>query len=126
MRSNKFAATLITICIMLLGVVAVADQNQFGVANSYRITFLEQVRVGDALLPAGNYEIRHEMQGQDHIMVFHSVSSKKVAEVRVKCSLVPLPQKAERTETVYSINAAKEQVLQEMVFRGDMAKHVLE
>jgi len=124
MRSNKFAATLITICIMLLGVVAVADQNQFGVANSYRITFLEQVRVGDALLPAGNYEIRHEMQGQDHIMVFQQLGVKKPVEVRAKCTLVPLPEKARDSQKVYQVNAKNERVLQELVFRGDSSKHV--
>jgi len=124
MQSLKWMLLLV-VCVFLL-VLAVPADNPPVVAPVQKITFVSPMRVGGTLLPKGDYEVRHVMEGQDHIMVFHSVSSKKVAEVRVKCSLVPLPQKAERTETVYSINAAKEQVLQEMVFRGDMAKHVLE
>jgi hypothetical protein len=124
MQSLKWMLLLVA-CVFLL-VLAVPADNPPVVAPVQKITFVSPMRVGGTLLPKGDYEVRHVMEGQDHIMVFHSVSSKKVAEVRVKCSLVPLPQKAERTETVYSINAAKEQVLQEMVFRGDTAKHVLE
>ena len=124
MQSLKWMLLLLA-CVFLL-VLAVPADNPPVVAPVQKITFMNPIRVGGTLLPKGDYEVRHVMEGQDHIMVFYSVSSKKVGEVRVKCSLVPLPQKAERTETVYSINAAKEQVLQEMVFRGDSAKHVLQ
>jgi hypothetical protein len=42
----------------------------------------------------------------------------------VKCTLVPLPQKAAADQTIYQLNASNERVLQELVFRGDSAKHV--
>jgi len=97
-----------------------------GVADVQRITFLEPMRVGGVLMPQGDYEIRHVMEGDSHIMVFHNLSRKKAPDVRVKCTLVPLAQKADETQKIYVINAAKEEELQELVFKGDTAKHVLE
>jgi len=40
--------------------------------------------------------------------------------------LVPLGEKAKTTEKKYVLNAANEQVMQEIVFRGDSAKHVFQ
>jgi hypothetical protein len=37
---------------------------------------------------------------------------------------VQLGKKADKTSTVYQVNAANEQVLQELVFAGDRSKHV--
>jgi hypothetical protein len=74
------------------------------------------------LLPAGEYVVRHTMQGEEHIMVFERASSQE--EFKVKCTLVPLTQKADQDRKIYQLNATNEKVLQELVFRGDMAKHV--
>ncbi len=74
----------------MLGVFAAAGTNQLGVADTYQVSFSEPVRVADTLLPRGDYEIRHVMQGQDHIMVFRQLRTSKPVEVRAKCTLVPL------------------------------------
>lgn len=29
-------------------------------------------RIGDTLLPAGEYEVRHTVEGREHVMVFQS------------------------------------------------------
>jgi hypothetical protein len=79
--------------------------------------------VGTDVLPEGHDKIGHTMVGQDHIMVFQKVVGKS-SEVKVKCSLVPLEKKAEKDQTIYLLNAANERVLQELIFRGDKAKHV--
>jgi hypothetical protein len=42
----------------------------------------------------------------------------------VKCQLVPLQEKAKRTQLLYNENANNERILQEVVFSGDKAKHV--
>jgi hypothetical protein len=55
--------------------------------------------------------------------VFQSVNH-KVQDLKAKCQLVQLSKKADQTRTVYQTNAAKERVLQELVFAGDTAKHV--
>lgn len=56
-------------------------------------------------------------------MVFQSVKH-KVQDVKAKCQLVQLGKKADKTSTVYQVNAANERVLQELVFAGDRSKHV--
>ena len=119
-------------CLRVLGIVAsiailacaaAAEKNPMGIHDVSRVTFVAPVRVGAALLPAGDYLVRHTMEGQEHIMVFEFVKTKAVA-VKAKCNLVPLAKKADQSRTVYQMNASNERVLQELVFRGDTAKHV--
>ena len=43
-------------------------RHYFGVADLQKITFLDPIRVGETLLPQGNYEVRHVMEGDNHIM----------------------------------------------------------
>lgn len=124
MRALRWVAVAV-LCVVFLGVFAAAGSMP-GVADVQRITFVDPIRVAGTLLPQGNYEIRHVMEGDSHIMVFHNLDKKKAPEVRVKCTLVPLAQKADETQKIYVLNAAKEEQLQELVFRGDTAKHVFE
>jgi hypothetical protein len=79
--------------------------------------------VGGTLLPEGDYKVLHEMQGTEHIMVFEQISGK--AEVRAKCTLVPVTEKAKTSEQLFTENAKHQRVLVEMQFRGDTARHVL-
>ena len=112
------------LCLLMLSLVAFAGQNSMGISDRYQVNFPEKVRVADTLLPQGDYEIRHVMEGQNHIMVFHQLRTKKPVEVRAKCTLVPLAQKADANQKIYVPNAANERVLSELVFKGDKAKHV--
>jgi len=118
-----FAGILILMCVCMLGSVLLAE-NQMGIADRYQVNFSQNVRVADTLLPKGDYEIRHEMQGSDHIMVFRQLGTKKPVELRAKCTIVPLSAKAISNEKVFTLNAANEEVLQELVFKGDRSKHV--
>ena len=122
MQSSKIVV-LALISVLALAVLATAG-NKFGVADLRSINFTGNVRIGDVLLPQGEYEVRHVMEGENHVMVFHKLGVGKPMEARVKCTLIPLPQKADQTQKSYEINAANEQVLHEIVFRGDTAKHV--
>jgi hypothetical protein len=124
MRGMKFAALVAPICILMACVVVAAEQNKFGVADTYQMSFTQNVRVADVMLPQGSYEIRHVMEGPEHIMVFRQLGTKKPVEVRAKCTLVPLPDTAKNDERKYLLNAADERVLRELVFKGDRAKHV--
>lgn len=118
-----FAGILILLCVFMLSAVAAAD-NPMGIADKYQVTFAEKVRVANTLLPQGNYEIRHVMEGSNHIMVFRQLGTKKPIEVRAKCTLVPLTAKADHDKKIYVLNAANERVLSELEFKGDRAKHV--
>ena len=120
---RMFTGIFIVMCIFILGAASAAE-NKLAVANKYQVNFSEKVRVADTLLPKGNYEIRHVMEGSNHIMVFRQLGTKKPVEVRAKCTLVPLGAKASESQTIYVLNAANQRVLQELVFRGEEAKHV--
>ncbi len=122
MRKSTIVAILTSF--FLVSLFAMGGQNSMGVANSYRVSFSEKTLVADTVLPKGDYEIRHVMEGQNHIMVFRQLGTKKPAEVRAKCTLVPLDTKADADQKIYTLNAANERVLQELIFKGDKAKHV--
>jgi hypothetical protein len=80
MRKTAF---LIAIAVLILGTAAMAA-NQFGVADTRPVTFYDTVRVGDTLLPAGDYVVTHQMRGDEHIMVF-TKQGRKPVEARLKC-----------------------------------------
>ncbi len=115
---------VISICILFLSVCAFAGQNAMGISDVYKVNFTEQTKVADTVLPAGDYQIRHVMEGANHIMVFRQLGVGKPVEVRAKCTIVPLDKKATNTKKTYVLNAANERVLQELIFKGDQAKHV--
>jgi hypothetical protein len=120
MRSLRVLS--IFMCVLALASFALAGERSMGVREVSSVTFVAPMRVGSVVLPAGDYVIRHTMDGQEHIMVFQKVHSKD--EIKVKCTLVPLQKKAEQNQTIYQLNAGNERVLQELVFRGDTSKHV--
>ncbi|MGB7586118.1 MAG: hypothetical protein WBM11_14840 [Terriglobales bacterium] len=123
MRFLKMVA-LVALCVLTLAGLSSAGQNKFGVADSRHLTLTSPTRVGDTLLPAGEYQVLHSMEGTNHIMLFKQLNVSKPVQTRVKCNLVPLDKRAERTETNYMLNAANERVLRSLVFEGDSAEHV--
>ncbi len=113
----------LSIFVLLVSVIAVASQkNTLGIREFSRVKFDAPTRIGSIVLPAGEYTIRHTMEGQDHVMAFQSTTGKDV--FKVKCTLVPLPQKATQDQSIYELKSGSERVLHELVFRGDTAKHV--
>ena len=82
------------------------------------LTLSAPTRVGDVLLPQGQYEVRHVMEADSHIMVFKQIGGKS-AEARVKCNLTPLQQKVDHDQVVHTLNAANARsVLQTLRFSG--------
>ena len=120
MRSLK--ALGIFMCVVALGTIALAGPNSMGIRDVNKVTFAEPMRVGSVVLPAGDYVVRHTMEGEAHVMVFQRAHDKD--EFKVKCTLVPLPKKADKSQTTYELNAGNERVLHELEFKGDTAKHV--
>ena len=116
--------TIIAVCVLGTSLILSAGQNKFGVMDSRQVTFDNPMRVGDVLLPSGEYQVLHTMQGDTHVMVFKQLRTKKPAAAKVKCQLIPLEAKADQTQKIYILNASNERVLQSLVFRGDKAKHV--
>ena len=122
MQTSK-VLVLVVISVLMVAVLASAG-DKLGIANYQRVSFSGNVRVGDVVMPQGDYEVKHVMEGENHIMVFNRLGGGKAASFRVKCSLLPLGEKAKATEKKYVLNAANEQVVQEIVFKGHSAKHV--
>ena len=121
MRSMKVLG--ICLCVVAFASMAIAGPDSMGIRDVRNVNFVAPIRVGTSVLPAGEYVVRHTMEGQEHIMVFQAKQG-KTPEVKVKCTLVPLGQKAVHDQTIYLLNATNERVLQELVFRGDTSKHV--
>ncbi|HLY66774.1 MAG TPA: hypothetical protein VKU60_14670 [Chloroflexota bacterium] len=122
MSQKRMIAALLAV-IAVFACTLLAKDNPMSVADRQNITFTAPTLVGGTLLPAGNYNVIHQMNGQTHVMFFKAVSGK--AEAKANCNIVPLKAKAERTEQRYTTNAKNERVLQEMTFAGEKATHVL-
>jgi hypothetical protein len=123
MRILKITTLFLVVILSVTGLL-MAKTNKYGVSDLRKVSFSDVTRVGDALLPAGDYEVRHIMEGENHIMVFTQLGKRKPAEARVKCNLVPLKEKLQQSQMIYQVNAANEKVLQVLRFGGDSAEHV--
>lgn len=121
---KRLFAVLLATFVILSTAALLAKDNPMGIAQKQTITFSSPTVVGGSLLPAGEYKVVHEMQGENHIMIFTKVGGK--VEVKANCKLVPLSEKASRNEQRYTENAKNERVLTQMTFKGDKATHVLE
>jgi hypothetical protein len=122
MQRLKVITLFIAVVLCVSGVLS-AKTNKYGVADVRKVTLSAPTRVGDVLLPQGQYEVRHVMEADSHIMVFKQIGGKS-AEARVKCNLTPLQQRVGHDQVVYTLNAANERVLQTLRFSGDSAEHV--
>lgn len=127
MRTRLSWLTKSYLLFLLLFSVFCAAENQGMVAASRRVAFDTPTRVGEVVLPAGEYEVRHSMEGQNHIMTFrqmHAARGAKPVEARVKCTLLPLPEKARSTRMFLNAAGPNEKILVQLIFEGDSAKHV--
>ncbi len=125
MQKHWFVMAMTVALILCTAALVQATDNSLGIATKQTIIFSSPTVVGGTLLPAGQYQVLHQMQGDEHVMIFKGIAGTK-GEAKAKCTLVPLGAKATQTEQRYTENAKNEHVLQEMTFRGDSAKHVLE
>jgi hypothetical protein len=123
MRNLKSTALFFALIFCLSSMLQAAT-NKYGVADVRKLTLTAPTRVGDVLLPQGNYEVRHVMEAENHMMVFQQLGASKPAQARVKCNLVALKEKADQTQVIYESNGANERVLRTLRFKGDLAEHV--
>ena len=117
MRKIAFLLTFV----LAIAAVVLAKDNQLGVNRTKTVKFAQEALVGGQVLPAGTYRVTHVMEGADHIMVFKS----DTVETRVKCNMVPLPEKSHQTYYEFRTNEQGARVLQAMVFSGDNFRHEL-
>lgn len=123
MRRTILIVAAILLLIMLIAPTAAGGGNPYGISDKRQLTFSEPVRVGEVLLPKGQYELRHTMEGQEHVMVFTQLRAKQPAQARVKCTLVNLDKPLQHDLAGFKTNAAGERVLTQLGFKGDRAEH---
>jgi hypothetical protein len=123
MSHRKTIAITIASMLLLTCIAAMASTNRMGIAENQTIEFTAPTLVNGTLLPAGHYNVTHQMVGNVHVMIFKAASGK--AEAKTNCNLVPLKDKAERTTQRYTVNASNNHVLEEITFAGDKATHVM-
>jgi|SRR5438270_1902621 len=123
MRALKLLAVM-TLVVVGLSALCLAALNKYGVADVQKVTFNDPINVGGVLLPKGDYRVEHTMQGEEHIMVFTQLNSKNPATAKVKCELIKLEAKADHTQVLYNHPDPNTHVLQELIFKGETAKHV--
>src|SRR5271157_3117821 len=94
---KRITVFLLALFVVLLcnAVLLPAKDNSMGIAEKRAITLSAPTLVGGTVLPAGDYKVTHEMQGQTHIMIFKQ--SHGTAEAKVRCELVPLNAKLSRS-----------------------------
>ena len=119
--------TLLFVAVILFLLLAfapsAAGQKPYGIAEQRQVTFAAPVWVGGMLLPAGDYRVRHTMEGAEHVMIFTALRGKPPLEARAKCSLVPAPRPLREDRAGFKLNPAGEQVLTLLAFKGDRAEH---
>jgi hypothetical protein len=123
MRGMKLAAVLAVFAFGVC-VLSYAKLNQFGVADEHKVTFADPIKVGDVVLPRGQYLVQHTMEGENHVMVFTQTRVKDPVSARVLCHIVPLENKAPSSQVIYTHDNTEKHVLRELIFAGEKAKHV--
>ncbi len=123
MRRKLFLTALVIFAVLILTGTAQAAAGTYGIADKRQVRFDHPVWVGTVLLPAGDYEVRHTMQVEEHVMVFRQMFAKTPAEARVRCTLVPVEKPIQQSQVGLAVNAAGEHVLHRLAFKGDRAEH---
>jgi hypothetical protein len=113
---------VVGLVLLLVSLPTMASPNPMGIHDLSHVWFDQPTRVGALVLPAGNYTVRHSMEGEDHVMAFQNAASRTVFKVR--CRLVPLGHRASQDQSIFELKSGSQRVLLELVFRGDTAKHV--
>ena len=101
--------------------VVVSAEEPMVTWKSKAVTLADQTRVGTAVLPAGDYKLKHEMEGANHILVF-TQQNKEKQTFRVTCGMQALNAKADRDELHFRTENGQK-VLTGVVFRGDRYTH---
>ncbi len=63
--------------------VIMATTNTMGIAEKQTINFTAPTIVGSTVLPAGRYNVTHQMNGQSHVMIFKKIGGKRPKRRRI-------------------------------------------
>lgn len=113
------------VALLLLGVfllaVVVAAEEPMVTWKAKSLNLATDTRIGAVVLPAGDYKVKHEMEGTKHILVF-TQQYKAKQTFRVTCGMQSLEQKATVDEQHFRTENGQK-VLTALVFAGDRYTH---
>ncbi len=122
MRSRGYFVFLALL--LMVAATAAFAADKAAKPRTHTVNLIAPTRVGDVVLPQGEYQVRHTMEGEQHIMEFVPAGVSKSKNVtRVNCKLVPLSAKAQQTEVRYKLGDNQERILTGLVFKGDQEEH---
>ncbi|MBI2815506.1 MAG: hypothetical protein HYX72_01055 [Acidobacteria bacterium] len=134
----------ITLLALAAGVFTASarDHKEFMTGRTGEVHFRTPVKVGDAVLKPGMYQVQHVLDGgedivhvNDHAIVFTQVRAPggyrrsnnpmaKKPAVSIKCLLQPAAEKLRNTKVALRTNAAGEKELAELQIAGEPFKHL--
>ena len=121
MKGFKVLAIALLLLTIASTAVAAGSANT-DVGKNWTLTLYHPTHVGNTLLKAGDYNVRHIKDGEQHFLAF-SANGKEVA--RVSCKMEQLPQKAPTTELTENRDSSGERQLTAIAFKNDTIRHEL-
>ena len=116
---KKYA--LIALMLVVVSCTLFAAQADRPVPHKERtVTVYSDTKVGDKILPKGEYEVKHVLEGQDNVLVF----SNGRGEYKFKVQLKPSTDKVNGVTLQFKNNPDNTRSLISVQFPGDASAHV--
>lgn len=132
---NRYLGVMIA-TIIALGTVSFAQSNPVKIGKTGHFTLKRETRVGDAVLPVGDYEVRHRRSANGHFIEFTRVTEDPTAEAQtlspydwevvaeVPCTMQSLKEPA--TTTYVALSGGTDGHLNSLKIRGESVVHVFQ
>ncbi len=130
---SKYFGAIVAI-VFALGTLAYAQSDHGMAGKTGHLTLTQETRVGDSILPPGDYEVRHRRSPSGHFVEFTRVTEVPTALAQtvspydwevvadVPCTMKPLSETVSRTALEVSKGAAA----MDLRIRGEKVMHVFE
>ena len=141
-NTTKTIRTIAVIALALAAVVvfslpasAQSTGKDFTIGNKGEIHFNVPVKAGGTLLPPGMYQLQHQVEGVDHVVIFKEMEMPanyrhsntpvgKEVVARIKCRVEPVDKKVNTTKIELRTNAKGEKEVAEVQVAGEAFKHI--
>ena len=114
--------------LLLFGVAGSAlvagDEYMRKVGKKAGVTLSTDTMVGDQMLEAGHYQVRHRTEGDGHFVKFTRIDGKQRIEIDIKCRLEPESRKVVFTSLAIN-NAGPTPRVTKIAIQGETASHWL-
>ena len=134
MNKRMFLTFATFLILSLFAGTSFAQQDVLKAGRKGEVHFTSSVRVGNATLKSGMYQVQHIVEGENHMIVFKEVSmpagykmggtwvGKEVA--RVKCKVEPAEKKFSNTKVFLRTKANGEKEIEKIQVAGEKVIHV--